>query len=45
MPYYQVDDQYVVILFAGDEDGKYTKILRMGLYTNKMYIGDISLKE
>lgn len=45
LPYYQVDDQYVVILFASDEDGKYTNILRMGLYTNKMYIGDIPLKE
>lgn len=45
IPYYQVENQYVVIWFARDEDGKYTNISRMGLYTNTMYIGDIPLKE
>ncbi|MDE7273773.1 MAG: hypothetical protein K2N95_12055 [Lachnospiraceae bacterium] len=43
--YYQVENQYVVIWFARDEDGKHTNISRMGLYTNTMYIGDIPLKE
>lgn len=43
-PYYQVGNQYVVIWFARDEDGKYTNILRMGLYTNEAYVEDIPLK-
>ena len=45
IPYYQVGDQYVVVWFAGDEDGMHTNILRMGLYTRDAYVGDIPLKE
>lgn len=43
-PYYQVGNQYVVIWFARDVDGKYTNILRIGLYTKEAYVEDIPLK-
>ncbi|MDE5748086.1 MAG: hypothetical protein K2I21_10990, partial [Acetatifactor sp.] len=33
-PYYRVGEQYVVIWFASDEDGTYTNILKMRLYTS-----------
>lgn len=42
-PYYQVGNQYVVIWFARDDEGKYTNILRMAIYTNEAYIEDIPL--
>lgn len=45
IPYYKVEDQYVVIWFASDEDGTYTNILKMRLYTSDTYIEDIPLKE
>lgn len=44
-PYYQVGEQYVVIWFARDEDGMYTNISRMALYTQEEYVEDIPLKE
>lgn len=44
-PYYQVGNQYVVVWFARDEDGMYTNISRMALYTQEEYVGDIPLKE
>ena len=45
LPYYKVGDKYVVIWFAGNEDGTYTNIFKMKLYTADTYIGEIPLKE
>lgn len=45
IPYYKVGNQYVVIWFASDEDGTYTNILEMRLYTSDTYVGDIPLKD
>ena len=45
MPYYQVDDRYIAMLFGRDEEGKYSKIFQMSLYTSDTYVGEIPLNE
>lgn len=45
IPYYKVGNQYVAIRFARAEDGMFTHIFKMNLYTADIYIGEIPLKE
>lgn len=45
MPYYETGDRYVAIWFARNENGAYTNILEISLYTSTTYVGEIPLNE
>lgn len=45
MPYYKADDQYIALWFGRDEEGEYTKISQMFIYTSDTYVGEIPLNE